>query len=289
MIKGTTRICGIMANPVEHSMSPVMQNFYGEAAGKDFAYVPLKVEEDQVEAAVRGAYAMNFLGMNVTVPHKQNVMKYLKEIDPAAEAIGAVNTLVRIDGGFKGYNADAAGLYRSMKERGITIEGTSCVLLGAGGAAKAAAYVLMKHGAERVYILNRNAARAEELADYMNGLAGKAVFVPMQLSEYDRIPEGRYLAIQTTSVGMHPHDEDVLIDNPAFYQKIAVAMDVVYTPMETRFMKMVKEAGGQAYNGLDMLIYQGVIAFELWNPDAVIDEKTIEEARCRMIAQLGGK
>ena len=139
MITGTTRVCGIIADPVEHSMSPVMQNFYGEATGRDLVYVPLKVAEDQVDAAVKGAYAMNFLGLNVTVPHKQRVIPCLKEIDKAAEAIGAVNTLVRIEGGFKGYNTDAAGLYRSMEEKGFQIQGASAILLGAGGAAKAAA------------------------------------------------------------------------------------------------------------------------------------------------------
>lgn len=289
MITGTTRVCGIMANPVEHSMSPVMQNFYGEATGKDFAYIPLKVEEDQVEAAVKGAYAMNFLGMNVTVPHKQSVIPYLREIDKAAEAIGAVNTLVRIQGGFKGYNTDAAGLYRSMKEKNVKIQGASAVLLGAGGAAKAAAYVLMEHGAENVYILNRNEERAGRLADDMNKLAGRPVFFGKPLSWYREIPEGKYICIQTTSVGMHPHDQEVLISDEDFYRKISAAMDVVYTPLETQFMKKVKKAGGQAFNGLDMLIYQGIIAYELWNPDVKIDAETIEKAREKMIEMLGGK
>lgn len=289
MITGTTKICGIMANPVEHSMSPVMQNFYGEATGKDFAYIPLKVEEDQVESAVKGAYAMNFSGMNVTVPHKQHVMAYLKEIDGAAKIIGAVNTLVRTEGGFKGYNTDAAGLYRSIKEKGIEVEGVSAILLGAGGAAKAAAYVLMEHGAEIVYILNRNLKRAEELAVYMNRLAGKKLFRPLNLAEYVKIPEGKYLCIQSTSVGMHPNNDDVLIEDRAFYKKISVGMDVIYTPMETRFMKLVKEAGGQAYNGLDMLVYQGIIAYELWNPDVKVSRETIDKARNKMIDQLGGK
>ncbi|MEG0214946.1 MAG: shikimate dehydrogenase, partial [Hungatella sp.] len=106
-MSGTTKICGVMADPVEHSLSPLMQNFYAEKTGVDFAYMPLKVAVEDVEAAVLGAYALNFVGMNVTVPHKQQVMPYLKEIDEDAKAIGAVNTLVRMEGGYKGYNTDA--------------------------------------------------------------------------------------------------------------------------------------------------------------------------------------
>lgn len=289
MITGTTRVCGIIADPVEHSMSPVMQNFYGEATGRDLVYVPLKVAEDQVDAAVKGAYAMNFLGLNVTVPHKQRVIPCLKEIDKAAEAIGAVNTLVRIEGGFKGYNTDAAGLYRFMEEKGFQIQGASAILLGAGGAAKAAAYVLMEHGAKTVHIFNRNEDRARELAAYMNRLAGREMFYPGGLSSWKELPDRPYLCIQSTSVGMYPHGGDVLIGDREFYKKIQMAMDVVYTPVETRFMKMVKEAGGQAFNGLDMLIYQGIIAYELWNPGVSIGPETVEKAREKMLALLEGK
>jgi len=112
MISGKSKVCGVMAYPVEHSMSPLMHNYYSEKTGTDLVYVPLKVEPGRVEEAVKGAYALNFTGMNVTVPHKQEVMKYLVDIDEDAKAIGAVNTLVRTDGGYKGYNTDAAGLKR---------------------------------------------------------------------------------------------------------------------------------------------------------------------------------
>ena len=129
---GKTKVCGIMANPVEHSYSPMMQNFFGERTGVNFAYVPLKVEPGMVEEAVKGAYAMNLAGMNVTVPYKQQVIPYLKEVDEGAAAIGAVNTLVRIPGGYRGYNTDAPGLYRAMEEAGIPVEREDCILLGAG-------------------------------------------------------------------------------------------------------------------------------------------------------------
>ena len=278
---GKTRVCGLIANPVEHSMSPMMHNFFAQRTGVNLAYVPFKVEEDQVGDALKGAYALNILGMNVTVPHKQRVMNFLSELDEDARAIGAVNTLVRTDEGYKGYNTDGAGFSRALAKAGIRIEGEHCLLMGAGGAAKAAAYVLAKGGAAKIHILNRNEARARELAGYINTLTSSGLAEALPLEGYRNLPvrKNGYLAVQSTSVGMHPHVEDVIIDNPRFYEMIHTGVDIVYTPARTRFMKMVEEAGGRAVNGLDMLIYQGVIAYELWNPQVKVDSAAIETAK----------
>ena len=166
-----------MGDPIEHSMSPLMHNFYAERTGTDLVYVPFHVNRGTVEMAVKGAFALNIQGMNVTVPHKQDVMKCLEAIDEDAKAIGAVNTLVRTEHGYKGYNTDGAGLKRAMDEAGISIAGEKCILIGAGGAAKAAAYILAKSGASVVYILNRSVEKAAALADYINGLMGRAVLI----------------------------------------------------------------------------------------------------------------
>ncbi|MBT9776301.1 shikimate dehydrogenase [Clostridium sp. MCC353] len=286
MINGKTKVCGVIANPVEHSMSPAMQNLYAERTGVDFAYLPFRVEEKELEAAVKGAYALNLVGLNVTVPHKQAVMKYLSEIDEDAAAIGAVNTLVRMEGGFKGYNTDAAGLLRAMKKAGISVNGEECILIGAGGAAKAAAYLLAKEGASVIYVLNRSVERAVELAGYINGLNGRKVMIPLAITDYNKIPAGSYVAVQSTSVGMYPNVDGAPVEDEAFYKKIHTGIDIVYTPMETKFMKYVKAAGGKAVNGLDMLLYQGIIAYELWNPDAPVDEDTACEAKKLMMNLL---
>lgn len=287
---GRTKVYGVMGDPIEHSMSPLMHNFYARRTGKDLVYVPFHVNRGTVEAAVKGAFALNIQGINVTVPHKQDVMKCLEAIDEDAVAIGAVNTLVRTEHGYKGYNTDGAGLKRAMDEAGISVAGENCILLGAGGAAKAAAYILAKYGAEVVYILNRSVEKAAALADYINGLAGRAVLIPLKLNEYDQIPqeEKGYLAVQSTSVGMHPHEEDVIIEDTAFYKRIHTAVDIVYTPSCTKFMKMVQAAGGKAINGLDMLLYQGLIAYELWNPDVKVDKDTIDTVRDMILAYLHG-
>lgn len=287
---GKTRVCGVIANPVEHSMSPLMHNLFARRTGVNLVYAPFKVEDGHVEDAVKGAFALNLLGLNVTVPHKQRVMEYLADIDEDARAIGAVNTLVRTENGFKGYNTDKAGLERALREADIQVEGEDCILLGAGGAAKAASCVLAKGGARSIYILNRNVERGGELASAVNRIAGRDVAKALPLDGYRQIPFKKqgFLAVQSTSVGMHPHVDDVIIEDEAFYQMVHTGVDIVYTPAETRFMKLVKSAGGKAVNGLDMLLYQGVIAFELWNPQATVDDETISKAREMILDFLAG-
>ncbi|MEG0565825.1 MAG: shikimate dehydrogenase [Hungatella sp.] len=288
MISGTTKICGVMADPVEHSLSPLMQNFYAEKTGVDFAYMPLKVAVEDVEAAVLGAYALNFVCMNVTVQHKQQEMPYLKEIDEDAKAIGAVNTLVRMEGGYKGYNTDAAGLLRAMREAKIQLAGEDCILIGAGGAAKAAAYVLAKEGAQTVTLLNRHVGHAMVLAEEINHRFGRPVMTVLALSEYALLPKKSYLAIQSTSVGMYPHSDHAPIEDPDFYRMIHTGVDIVYNPMETKFMQYVSAAGGRVMNGFTMLLYQGIAAFELWNPGVKISPQIVEEAGMQMRSRLKG-
>lgn len=286
MISGKSKVCGVMAYPVEHSMSPLMHNYYSEKTGTDLVYVPFKVEPGRVEEAVKGAYALNFTGMNVTVPHKQEVMKYLVDIDEDAKAIGAVNTLVRTDGGYKGYNTDAAGLKRAMTEAGIEIRDCTCILFGAGGAARAAACVLAKEGASVIYVLNRSLEKAEALSEIVNERFGRRIMLPMALDDYGKLECSSCLAVQTTSVGMHPNVDHAPVEDAEFYKKIDTAVDIVYTPMETKFMKYVRAAGGKAVGGLDMLIYQGVIAYELWNPETVFTREMIDGARVLMREEL---
>jgi len=286
MISGKAMVCGVIGNPVGHSLSPLMQNFYGEALGLDFIYVPCNVPDDEVGTAVKGIYALGFEGINVTVPHKQRVMPWLLEIDDAARCIGAVNTLVRIDGGYKGYNTDAAGLYRAMTGQGITIKGQDCLLIGAGGAAKAVSYMLMKEKAASVTVLNRTLEKAEDLAREMNRQFGTDTMRAMALEDYLKLEKDGYLAIQTTSVGMYPKVGHAPIEDPEFYKKIKTAVDIIYTPAETKFMEYVRAAGGKAINGLDMLIYQGIIAFELWNPEVTVPEDVIRRVREMMMEQL---
>lgn len=264
-INGYTRVCGLMGNPVEHTMSPVIHNTLSEKLGKNLAYVPFHVPAGHVKEAVEGAYALNLLGMNVTVPYKSEVIPFLKDIDPLAEQIGAVNTLVRTESGYKGYNTDMPGLYRAMCEDGVDITGEKVLILGAGGVARAVAMLLARKGAAEILLLNRSVDRAVAVAEEVNGITGKRLVKAMPLAEHDRLPEGeKYLAIQATNVGMFPNVGDVVIEEEAFYQKVHTGYDLIFNPSETRFMQKVKSSGGRAFGGMKMLLYQGVIAYELW-------------------------
>lgn len=273
MIDGKTRLCGLIGNPVEHTMSPVIHNTLAEKCGHNLVYVPFLVECGRIAEAVKGAYALNVLGMNVTVPYKSDVIGSLVEVDELAAHIGAVNTLVRTEDGYKGYNTDMTGLYRAMTSEGIRIEDEEIVLLGAGGAARAVAYLCGAQKAAKVYLLNRTLEKVDKVAEEVNNAFGREVIVPMLLTDYPKLPERKFLAIQGTSVGLAPHEEDVVIEDAAFYQKIHTGFDLIYKPFTTRFMRLVREAGGEAYNGLKMLLYQGIIAYELWNRVEITEEE----------------
>lgn len=270
---GHTRTCGLIGNPVEHTLSPLLQNYLAEETGTNMVYVPFHVEKGRLEEAVKGAYALNLLGCNVTVPYKSDVIEYVTDIDELAKRIGAVNTLVRCEGGFKGYNTDMPGLYRAMVSDGVDPKGRECVILGAGGVARAVAMMLWEKQAKEVIILNRTLEKAGRIAEEINGLAGCEFVKAYCLADYTKLAdEKKYVVIQATDVGMHPHVEDVVISDEAFYEKVDVGYDLIFNPGETRFMQLVKTHGGKAFNGAKMLVYQGIISYELWNGISISDE-----------------
>lgn len=264
-INGYTRTCGLIGNPVEHTMSPAIHNTLADALGENLVYVPFHVPQGCVREAVEGAYALNLLGCNVTVPYKSAVIPYLKELDGLAERIGAVNTLVRTEGGFKGYNTDMPGLYRAMCGDGVQIAGEKVLILGAGGVARAVAMLLAEKDASEITILNRTLEKAERIAEEVNVRKGRKLAEALATDAWGTLPDGeKYLAIQATNVGMFPHTGEAVIGDKAFYRKIHTGYDLIFNPAQTRFMKLTEESGGRAYNGLKMLLYQGIIAYELW-------------------------
>lgn len=286
-LSGHTRLIGLIGNPVEHTLSPVIHNGISDAMNRKSVYVPFKVESDGLERAVKGAYELNILGMNVTVPHKNAVIEHLVDIDDAARKIGAVNTLVRVENrhGYKGYNTDMMGLRRQIQEDGISLKNEVVVILGAGGAAKAVVYMCLAEGAKKIYLLNRTLEKARQIAESMNNMqeeiaentadSHKNRIIPMAISDYDRIQEETFIAFQSTSIGLYPNVNDVVIEDISFYKKVKVGVDLIYNPANTKFMQLVTQYGGTAYNALKMLLYQAVIAYELWH-DIVIPQDIIE-------------
>lgn len=271
-IDGYTRTCGLIGSPVEHTMSPAIHNTLAEAMGQNLVYVPFHVQTGRVGEAVMGAYALNLLGCNVTVPYKSEVIPYLREIDPLAERIGAVNTLVRVESGFKGYNTDMSGLLRALEADGVKIKGEKVLLLGAGGVARAVTVMLSELAGE-IIILNRTLEKAQKIADEVNASAGRTRVRVMPAGGWRQLTKGeRYLAIQATNVGMFPKSDEAVIEETDFYERIHTGYDLIFNPAKTRFMQLTEEAGGRAYNGLKMLLYQGVIAYELWTGRTVTGE-----------------
>lgn len=284
-IDGYTRTCGLIGNPVEHTMSPAIHNTIAEEMGQNLVYVPFHVPEGKVREAVEGAYALNLLGCNVTVPYKSAVIPWLKELDPLADRIGAVNTLVRTQGGFKGYNTDMPGLYRALASDGIALRGEHVILLGAGGVARAVA-VMLADEAEEILILNRTVENAQAIADEVNGYTGRKTVRALPPDGYRQLPgERRYLAIQATNVGMFPKTEEAVIGDAGFYERIHTGYDLIFNPADTKFMQLTRRAGGRAFNGLKMLLYQGIIAYELWTGTEITkepEEKAYDAMRLAM-------
>lgn len=304
-IDGQTTVYGILGCPVAHSLSPLIHNTLAEATGLNMVYIPLGVgDSGRIGDAVRGACAMGIRGMNVTVPYKSSVISYLKEIDPIAEAIGAVNTLVPVHGSvrndsgcggsvpgdqscrrdtfggsdspvpYRGYNTDYLGLRRALGEMlrdnmHTELGSMDVVLIGAGGAARAAGFMAAKAGVQHLTILNRTVSRAEALARDISGPFPDIRTRAMPLVRAaDSVSDGwnsrPVVAIQCTNVGLAPHTADIPIEDPDFYRGIAAGFDCIYNPGETRFLAAVRRYGRPGQNGMDMLLYQGIESFTLW-------------------------
>lgn len=273
VVDGNTKVLGIIGNPVRHTKSPAIHNYISGELNKNMIYVPFEVTGD-VKAAVLGAYELGIHGMNVTVPYKTDVIESLCDIDDMAKRIGAVNTLVRTDKGYKGYNTDMLGLERAVFSEGIELNGKVTVLLGAGGAARAVAFMCARNNASKLYILNRTISKAEEIAcdikKFVNEEGLNTQVTALAMDEYEKIDAEELICFQCTKVGLS-EDDGAVIEDKNFYNKITHGVDLIYRE-GTKFAVLTREAGGKAYTGLKMLMYQGIIAYELWNDLKVPDE-----------------
>ena len=265
LISGKTKVCGVIGDPVEHSMSPVMHNAAFKKLGVDYLYVPFRVRKEELGKAIEGVRALNIRGLNVTIPHKVTIIPFLDELDTLAEQIGAVNTIVNNEGVLRGYNTDATGFLQALLEKDIEPKGKNVVILGAGGASRAISFILAERGANLV-ILNRllELDWAEELARRISEDFGKEVEA-LELNEKNlaRVLEKANILVNATSVGMSPDVDETPV--PARLLKPGlVVFDIVYNPIETRLLREAEATGAQTISGLDMLVWQGALAFEQW-------------------------
>ncbi len=280
-IDGKTRVVGLIGWPVEHSMSPCMHNAAFQARRMNWVYVPLPVPPERLKAAVEGIRALGLRGVNVTIPHKQAIIPYLDRITPEAQAIAAVNTVVvEKDGTLWGTNTDAAGFMEDLRAHGVAVEGRPVLVLGAGGAARAVVYALVRAGAQ-VTVANRTVGRAVELVRHLHTvLPGRTLRVvdcsPSQLAiEAER----HTLLINTTSVGMWPQVDASPWPAGIGFGSIETVYDVIYTPARTRLLRDAAAWGCQTIGGLGMLVRQGAESWRLWTGESPPVEVMMQAAR----------
>ena len=281
-INGKTQLIGLIGWPVSHSFSPAMHNAAAQALGLNWAYVPLPVAPENVTTAVSGLHALGFRGVNVTVPHKQAVMPLLDELEPGAQAIGAVNTIVvGDDGRLTGHNTDWSGFLADLQAHHVSVAERDCLLLGAGGSARAVAYGLARSGA-RVHILARRVAQAEQLIEDLRPYLSQAQLASHPPSALANVTPTLTtpLIINSTPLGMTPNKTSSPWPAEIAFPDEATVYDLVYNPRQTQLMQQANAAGCQAINGLGMLVQQGAKAFTLWTgvePDTAVMAAAIEQ------------
>ena len=281
MIDGKTKILGVIGDPIEHTFSPAMHNAGLDALKLNYIYLPFHVKPDRLKECIEGAKAMGIQGLNVTIPHKTNVMKHLDEIDQVASMIGAVNTIQfnyvqdnessnqdnEINVTTRGFNTDGYGCVRAIEEK-TSINDKKVTITGAGGAARAVAFQIANSGIDELSILNRNASKAESLAgDLRTNLEAIGIDIGIKaygIDDLKRELSDSDIFIDTTPIGMYPNVDDKPIASADMFHEDLLVNDIVYTPMETSLIKEAKLANATVVPGYKMLLYQGIRSFEIW-------------------------
>lgn len=266
MITGTTQLLGVIGHPIAHSLSPVMHNAAIAALGADFAYLPFPIAPENLQTALNGFAAIGLRGFSVTIPHKQTIMPLLTEISEVAQAIGAVNTVCRTDQGWYGTNTDAAGFLAPLQQLDRDWSQTAAVILGNGGAARAVVAACAQLGCRSIQVVGRNPEKLQEFQQsWQNSSFAKNLSVKNWSDLPQLLPEANLL-VNTTPIGMHPHEQASPLTDSEVQQisQGAIAYDLIYTPRPTLFLQQAASQGAMTLDGLEMLVQQGAVALELW-------------------------
>jgi len=277
-ITAKTKILAVIGDPIEHSMSPTMHNAAIEELNLDYVYVAFHVKSNNLEWACYGFRALDIKGINVTIPHKVEIMKYLNEIDPIAKGIGAINTIKNEDGKLIGKNTDAEGFMKSLEDAGFNPSGKKCLILGCGGAARAISFILAIK-AKQIIITdivpevmnnlykNLNEFYSNEEFKESIGIKNTPTFkkIPLNQQALELELKDLDLLVNATPIGMHPNSNSSPLDglNITLNSNIFV-FDAVYNPIKTKLMKDAEKLGCKTLSGIDMLVNQGALAFEWW-------------------------
>lgn len=262
-IDSSTELYCLIGHPISKSLSPEIHNYSFKQNNINARYLALDVKEEDLKEAVDGLRALGIKGCNVTIPHKVNIIKYLDELDEEAKLLGAVNTVKNEDGKLKGYNTDGRGFTNVLKDKNIEIKDGTIAILGAGGAARAISIILAKEGVRKIVVFNRTIEKARiivnEIVDKFPNVEAEYQSLETNDFNYEEID----ILINSTSVGMFPNSDEMPIDLKLF-RKRTIVCDIVYKPLETKLLKNAKEQGKETVNGLNMLIYQGILSEEIW-------------------------
>ncbi|MFX0042182.1 MAG: shikimate dehydrogenase [Candidatus Hodarchaeota archaeon] len=262
-ITAQTKILCVIGYPIEHSMSPIMHNAALQDLELDYVYLAFDVPPNRLKEAVKGLKVLNVKGISVTIPLKEKIIKFLDEVESTAQKIGAINTIKYENGVMIGKNTDAEGGRKAILDAGCEIKDKNILILGAGGVAKAICYVLAKD-ANKIVISNRTENRAKQLAKELRnkininieGTNNSKTILRREIKTTD-------ILINATSVGMYPFIDKSPIDKEILHNQLFV-FDLIYNPLETQLIKDANAIGCRTLGGLDMLVNQGVIAFEWW-------------------------
>jgi len=270
-INGATEVYGIIGNPVRHSFSPAMHSAAFQSIGRNAVYLPFLSTKDQLAELLKAFELIGLQGFNVTVPFKEAILHHLDEVDQAAKVLGSVNTVLFGPDGWKGYSTDGPGFLRGLTEQGWEPKNKRICLLGAGGSAKAIAWSLASAKVASITLLNRTLDRALELKTMLESYFPQVEFLlEDQLEEYD-------LLINSTSLGMQggcPANDELIA-------KSLRVSDIIYNPRETELLQKAQALGKKTQNGISMLLYQGVEAFEIWTKQpapVTIMQQSLEES-----------
>jgi shikimate dehydrogenase len=268
-ITGYTELVGLMAYPIRHSLSPTMHNESFAKLGLDMAYLAFEVEYEQLEDAVQAIRALRLVGSNISMPNKQKILPYLDKLSPAAELVGAVNTVVNDNGVLTGHITDGTGFMRSLIEADVDVIGKKMTIAGAGGAATAICMQAALDGVKEIAIVNCKDdfwANAERTVAIINEKTDcKATLHNVEDQEVLRHEiASSAIFVNATGVGMKPFEGESLITDASMLRPDLVVADVIYKPAKTKLLELAEAKGCKTINGLGMMLYQGAAAFKLW-------------------------
>ena len=278
-----TKVLCVIGHPIEHSMSPVMHNAALRELSLDFIYLAFDVLPKDLKKAVLRIKKHDIKGINVTIPHKEVIIKFLDKIDPLAEKIGAVNTIKNVNRKLIGRNTDAFGAKKALNDAGFELTGKKALIIGSGGAARAISFALSDE-IEEIFICNRTEERAIKLAKNLKDstkttATGRTLSNDVLKSLIDKVD----LVINTTPLGMYPDVEKTPIPRKLLADHLFV-YDIIYNPLKTQLLKDASEIGCKTLNGIDMFINQGALAFEWWT-DMKPNLNTMKEKILELLAK----